>query len=497
VTRVISVDAATVKGECSKAWRKCVGSGYAYLGLREDYRRHLEIVRRECGFEYVRFHGLLHDSMGIYTEDREGRALYNWQYLDKLYDGILDAGMRPFVEISFMPEALASGKQPLFFWRANVTPPKSYERFGELVYNLASHLTRRYGENEVRKWYFEIWNEPNHPAFFSGDLNDYFRLYETAARAIKDVCPGYRVGGPASAGPQWIREIIDFCHTNRVPIDFISTHAYAVDGVLDEFGTKLLYMSEDPGAIVNTVKQVRGWIDSSRMPELELHYTEWSTSYSSRDPVHDSYVSAPFILSKLKRVEGLADSMSYWTFSDVFEEAGPGPGHFHGGFGLLNLQELRKPSFFAYKFLNELGDTEIGCDDPDAFACKSDDGVQVLFWNYTCPKQDAPNQVFYKRDLPPGSSQPALLTIDGLEEGRYEMTVCQTGYRVNDVYTAYLDMSVPWPETLSRDQVRMLDEQNSGRPVSKKSVYVEKGQPLSERFQVRDNDVFLVKLSRG
>ena len=174
--REISVDAARVKGDHCKASRKCVGSGYAYLGLREDYRQHLAIARQECGFEYARFHGLLSDNMGIYREDKDGRPLYNWQYLDKLYDGILDVGMKPFVEVGFMPEALASGKQTIFHWRGNVTTPKSYDRFGELVENLARHLTARYGKDEVRTWYFEIWNEPNLSIFFSGDMNDYFRL---------------------------------------------------------------------------------------------------------------------------------------------------------------------------------------------------------------------------------------------------------------------------------------------------------------------------------
>ncbi len=494
--RVISVDAAKVKGDHNKAFRKCVGSGYAYLGLREDYRQHLAIVREECGFEFVRFHGLLSDNMGIYGEHRDGRPLYNWQYLDKLYDGILDVGMKPFVEVGFMPEALASGKQTIFHWRGNVTTPKSYERFGELVENLARHLTTRYGKDEVRTWYFEIWNEPNLSIFFSGNMNDYFRLYEVTAKAIKGVCSDYRVGGPASAGPAWINETIDFCYTNRIPIDFISTHAYAVHGAVDEFGTQLLNMITDPDSIVKEVKQVRGWIDSSKMSELELHFTEWSTSYSSRDPVHDSYVSAPFILSKLKRVGTLATSMSYWTFSDVFEEAGPGPGHFHGGFGLLNLQGLRKPSFFAYKFLNELGATEVACEDAETFACKSDDGVQVLFWDYTLPKQDAPNQVFYKRDLPPGPGSPAQLVLSGLESGVYEMAVFQVGYRVNDVYTAYLDTGVAWPETLSREQVKQLGDANSGKPLYVKRVVVEGGQALSQDFEIRNNDVVLVKLSR-
>src|SRR5215510_772312 len=229
--RTISVDYAQVKGPRNDFFQQVVGAGRAAEGLRTAWLRDLAVVHRECGFKYIRFHGLLQDEMAVYREDRNGAPVYNFQYIDELYDAILNAGMKPFVEFSFMPQALASGNKTIFWWKGNITPPKSYDKWGQLIEMLVKHWTARYGVNEVKQWYFEVWNEPNLDIFWSGNQADYFRLYETTARAIKNISADYHVGGPATAGRAWIREMIDFASRNKVPLDFISTHDYGVKGI--------------------------------------------------------------------------------------------------------------------------------------------------------------------------------------------------------------------------------------------------------------------------
>jgi xylan 1,4-beta-xylosidase len=493
--RTIAADVARPKGERRATFRRCVGSGHACLGLRAEWREHLALARRECGFEYVRFHGLLHDDMGVYAEDAEGDPVFGWQYVDSLYDYILGLGMKPFLELGFMPRALASGERTIFYWKGNVTPPRSYEKWASLVRELVRHLTLRYGRDEVTAWYFEVWNEPNLGAFWSSDMTEYFRLYEAAARAVKDVSPDYRVGGPATAASVWVPELIEFCERGDVPLDFIATHAYGAKGELDETGDKALRLVADPGAIVDDVRRVRREIESSARADLELHYTEWNSSYSPLDPVHDSYVNAAYILSKLKRTESLADSMSYWTFSDVFEEAGPPGRPFHGGFGLVNLQGLRKPAFFAYSFLNRLGPVELECDGPDAWITKSDRGVQALFWDFTQPDPGEPNKVYYRRDLPAKPAGRVDLSISGLAPGAYDLAVFRVGYRSNDVYTEYLDMGAP--ASLSREQVEELASRNGGAPSEVGLVTVDGSGAFKREFELSENDIFLVTLTRS
>ncbi len=331
--RVINADFTRVKGPLNTMFNECVGAGRANEGLRADWQQQLAYVRKECGFRYIRMHGLLSDDMGVYKEDRDGNPQYNYMYIDVLFDYLQSIGMKPFVELGFMPSALASGNRTIFWWHGNVTPPKDYGKWAELIRNLTRHWTERYGADEVKTWYFEVWNEPNlTPGFWTGTQDEYFKLYTYAANAVKSVNPGYRVGGPGTAGAAWEPEMIRFCKENNVPLDFISTHSYGVQqGYLDEYGQTGTVLDGNPMSVSGDVLQSRREIASSAMPGLELHYTEWSASYTPSDPIHDSYHEAAYILQKIKQVGNAASSMSYWVFTDIFEEAGPRFEPFHGG----------------------------------------------------------------------------------------------------------------------------------------------------------------------
>jgi xylan 1,4-beta-xylosidase len=495
--RVISADIRQVKGSLSSMPRVCVGAGRAAEGLRADWQRQLAYVKRECGFIYLRMHGLLGDDMGVYREHKNGRPEYNWQYIDEVYDFLQRIGMKPFVELSFSPGALASGNKTIFWWKGNVTPPKDPKKWEALIRALVSHFKERYGEAEVRTWYFEVWNEPNLDGFFAGTQQDYFDLYAVTARAIKSVSPAFRVGGPATAGCAWVPEFIHFCATHHVPVDFISTHDYGVDvGHLDETGNAGTVLSHNPRSIYGNVQRVREQIAASALPDLELHLTEWSASYTPSDPVHDSYHSASFILDKLKKSGSAPDSMSYWVFSDIFEEAGPRFTPFHGGFGLLNYQDIRKPAFFAYQFLNRLGSTELATTDPSSFVTTDRTGnLQVLLWDFTVTNpKSVNNQVFYQRDLPASPKGKARIHLTHVPPGRYTETTYQVGYRVNDAYAAYKDLGSP--AQLTRAQVAQIDAASSGKPIERISITIGSAGTFDRELPLRDNDVFLLMLSR-
>jgi xylan 1,4-beta-xylosidase len=493
--RTISIDFTQVKGKTNRFYREAVGAGRASEGLRADWQRDLAIVKRECGFKYIRFHGLLHDEMGVYDEDKNGNPIYNFQYVDALYDSILNLGMKPFVEFAFMPEKLKSTDKTIFWWKGNISPPKDYDKWQKLIQALVKHWTERYGEDEVKHWYFEVWNEPNLDFFFSGTQAEYFKMYEYSAKAVKSVSPKYRIGGPATAGRGWITETIDFANKNKVPLDFITTHDYGVNGIgLDENGVQKLFLDTNLNVIIGGVKEVDAKIKSSAMPNLPLHYTEWSSSYSPRDPVHDSYISAPYILSKLKGSEGFTDSMSYWVFTDIFEESGTVPSPFHGGFGMMNFQGLKKPSFYAYQFLNRLGDEELKSTDADSWTTRSQNGAQILLWNFSPPITKESNQVFYKKDLPAKDFGKVSIKISSLPSGNYRMNVYQVGYQVNDVYTSYLKMGSP--QHLKREQVRELAEKNNGKPVESLQVKIKGKQPFTKEVTLRENDVFMITLEK-
>jgi xylan 1,4-beta-xylosidase len=365
---------------------------------------------------------------------------------------------------------------------------------------LTRHFTDRYGANEVRKWYFEVWNEPNLDGFWPAGQEEYFKLYDHTVRAVKRVDESYRVGGPATAGLGWINETIDHCTTNDVPIDFIATHDYgATEGFLDEHGKGKTMLAPSPTSVIDGLTRVMSTIRASRQPDLPVQVTEWGPSYSPRDPVHDSYFCAAWILHRLRRLPDGVQAMSYWTFSDQFEEPGPPNAPFHGGFGLLNVQGLPKPAYFAYCFLNELGDTELACEDANTWACRDDKGaVQVLLWDYTHPQQDSPNSEFFAQDWPAKPAAPTQVVIENLSTGEHQVNITRVGYRHNDVYTAYLDLGSPVglpdaPSNLSDEDLAKLRSACAAQPEIR-TVVLQANQPLSLEVPLNQNDVYLITI---
>jgi xylan 1,4-beta-xylosidase len=494
--RVIHVDFNSEKGPLNTMFNECVGAGRANEGLRADWQQQLAVVKKACGFRYIRMHGLLTDDMAVYKEDRKGNPEYNYMYIDALFDFLQSIGIKPFVELGFMPSQLASGDKTIFWWRGNVTPPKDYNKWEALIRNLTQHWTERYGEEEVKTWYFEVWNEPNlSPGFWSSTQAEYFKLYASSAKAVKSVNPAYRVGGPGTAGAAWEPEMIEFCQKNNVPIDFVSTHSYGVNqGFLDEYGNSGTVLSKDPMSVSGDVLQSRKEIAASSKPDLELHYTEWSASYTPADPIHDSYHEAAYILEKLKQVGHSVQSMSYWVFTDIFEEAGPRFTPFHGGFGMLNIQGIAKPAFYAYELLNKLGEKELLNADTRSWACKDASGnVQLLAWDFTYTLPDSVNnQSWFVRDLPARSKGKLSVNLSNIPEGNYALEVYKVGYRVNDAFTSYLDIGKP--SQLTRQQVEQIKKQNDGSPVLKEIIAVKPGLPFTKELEIRENDVILLNL---
>jgi xylan 1,4-beta-xylosidase len=496
--RRISVDYSQVKGPTSQVFKQCVGAGRANEGLRADWQRQLIHAKRECDFQYIRMHGLFTDDMGVYREDKAGKPIYNWQYVDQLYDFLISVHVRPFVELGFMPNALASGTQTIFWWRGNVTPPKDYDKWRDLVAATLRHWTERYGRSEVSRWYFEVWNEPNlRGGFWTGSQQDYFKLYDVTAEAVKSVSPDYRVGGPATAGNAWITDFISHCADNHVPVDFVSTHTYGVNaGFLDENGGRGTVVSRDPNAVSGDMIRTRAQIDSSPLPRLPLFYTEWSASYTPADPIHDSYCEAAYILDKVKKAEPAVNGMSYWTFTDIFEEAGPRATPFHGGFGLTNYEDIDKPAFYAYWFLNSLGPTELVNQDPSSFVTRdAKGGVQALLWDFTVTNPGTVNdQVFYAKDQPAKPKGNVALSITHIPAGSYALRCTLVGYRANDPYDTYLDLGSP--SQLTQPQVALIKAKNSGAPYETKTVTVARDGSFELSLPLRENDVYLITLTK-
>jgi xylan 1,4-beta-xylosidase len=395
VAETISIDAKGATTPFPHFWEQMFGSGRAALALRDSYRRDLREVRAITGFQYVRFHAIFHDELGVYDEDAQGRPVYNWSYVDQIYDGLLDNGVKPFIELSFMPKKMASRQDLHAFWyKQVVAPPKSYDQWGALVEAFTRHLVERYGIDEVAQWYFEVWNEPNID-FWTGRpaQSTYFELYDHAARAVKAVNPRLRVGGPATAQAAWVDAMIAHATENHVPLDFVSTHVYGNDTAKDVFGHDLQanQQLEPHGMVCAAVARVHQQIKASAHPELPLIWSEFNATYMNQPEITDSIYMGPWMAGTIAKCDGLVNMMSYWTFSDVFEEQGVVKTPFYGGYGLIAEDDIPKPAFDAFALLHGLGTQRIANSAEDVLVTKADDGSLVIaLWNREEPKQTTP-----------------------------------------------------------------------------------------------------------
>ena len=403
-SQTLTIDANAPAHPFPHFWEQFFGSGRANLALREGYRQDLRAVHDAVGMRYVRFHAIFHDENGVYDEDEKGQPIFNFTYVDQIYDGLLAQGVRPFVEISFMPKKLAAREAIHPFWyKQNVAPPKDYAKWDLLIHKFAQHLIDRYGIEEVASWYFEVWNEPNID-FWAGEPKQatYFELYDHTARALKAVNPRLRVGGPATAAAHWIPEFIAHVNAEHVPIDFISTHGYADDTVEDMFGTHEEIAM--PERICRAVGKVNGEIAASSEPNLPLFWTEWNVPSYGDSNARDNWYVGPALAHDIDLCDGLVNEMSYWTFDDVFEENGVYHEPFTGGFGLITADQIKKPSFYDFSLLHTLGDERIQNPAKNLLVTRRKDGTLVVAaWNLVDMNK-----------LAQGKSQSLTLTFTGV-----------------------------------------------------------------------------------
>jgi xylan 1,4-beta-xylosidase len=441
----IVIDGSAPEHAFPHFWEQMFGSGRAILSLRENYRQDLQAVRQITGFQYVRFHAIFHDEVGVYDEDKQGQPVLNFSYVDQIYDGLFANGVRPFVELSFMPNKLAAKPILQAFWyKPDVAPPKDWEKWDNLIAQFTKHLVDRYGIDEVSQWYFEVWNEPNID-FWGGDPKQatYWDLYDHTARSVKAVSPRLRIGGPATAQAAWADAFIQHCAANQVPVDFVSTHVYGNDQAKDVFGTDENIPRDK--MVCRAVKKVHDQIAASSMPNLPLIWSEFNASYFNEPAVTDASYMGPWLADTLRQCDGLVDMMSYWTFSDVFEEQGVVKTPFYGGFGLMAEDGIPKPAFNVFKILHRLGERRIDVNSDSALLTRKKDGSLVLaLWNYAPPEHA-------------GAAKTVTLHFQGGHYKRAYVSTVDPDH--GDVHSTYEKMeSPPYPSQAQIEQLKRAAE---------------------------------------
>ncbi len=378
----------------AQPWRKAIAVGRAFDLLRQDLLAHLAQLQRDVGFRSCRFHAVFDDDMQVVLRQPDGSLAFQWRFVDQAYDALLALGLKPFVELNPMPTVLASGTQQMFWYKMNVTPPKVMAEWEQLIEAFARHLIDRYGSEEVRSWWFEVWNEPNLSGFWSGSKEDYFALYDASARALKRVDAGLRVGGPASSKANWLEDLIRHCDASGTPLDFVSSHLYPQDEYVD-YQDRAGSPHAPGGFFAATIAEAVRKVHALR-PGLPVHWTEWNAmscaSTASIDwcnnATNDQLHGAALAARACVELDGTLDTLCWWVASDVFSEGGIPRSAFSMTYGLMTIHGIPKAAYHAFAFLRRLRGGRLAAQladrrPPGAGIAATRDGeaVQVVAWN--------------------------------------------------------------------------------------------------------------------
>lgn len=385
--------------ECAlnPVWSFGANTCHAPLWLRPDLQGHMALACRELGFRYIRAHGILSDNMQVV--DEHGKLHFG--KMNRALHALLATGCKPFVELSAMPGKFASSESKVCRYTFRSAPPRDWQMWQELIGGTLDNLLREFGEQELADWYFEVWNEPD-IAFWSGTQREYFRLYDIARREIKRRCSNLRVGGPATSKTAWIDDFLRHVSApseddpqTGLRCDFVSTHAYPSDvEFLDAAQGQVVLKSAS--LLRELFTEVRRKVDAVAGRDFPVIAGEWNSSAGPLAQNHDDCNNAAFVVKIMTELAPLTQGSLYWNLSDIYEECGFHNQPFHGGYGLLSVNDIRKASFNAFALLNRLGGRGVPCEFPagseelGGLAAQEGGTVQVLLHHYIEPDNHMP-----------------------------------------------------------------------------------------------------------
>ncbi|MDS0526688.1 helix-turn-helix domain-containing protein [Clostridium sp. SHJSY1] len=379
------------KNTYTKYWSKITSIGRASLCLRHEIRRQIELAQKDIGYEFIRFHGIFSDDMMVYKEDSKGNPIYNWSYIDEIFDFFYRVNLKPFIEIGFMPEILGSKKQYAFLWHANMSYPKSLKKWTDLISAFIKHCIDRYGLKEVTKWYFQVWNAPDlSEIFWYGSTEKFYQLFKSTYFTIKSISKDIKVGSPGLLPKnefKWADDFLNYCQSNFIELDFMACNVYAYT---DLKNTSL------PSSIINKSNDMltlsgQDFLEDSviKMKELLKKYylnipiivTEWNLSPFTNDYNRDTCFFSSYITYNILNNINNIDALTFWSLSDIIEEGITEDKLYHGGLGLITYNRLKKPSYNAFSLLSKLGNTLIEKGN-DYIITASNSSYQILLFNF-------------------------------------------------------------------------------------------------------------------
>ncbi|MBC8128199.1 MAG: hypothetical protein H8M99_13745 [Gloeobacteraceae cyanobacterium ES-bin-144] len=446
--------------------------------LRRDMQEQLAMCHKEIGLKHVRAVGIFDDEMWVFDknpahffdEKKRDSKRVNWRAPFYIFDSLVQMGISPVVTTCFTPDEMKTNEKTAFDTKANISPPRDWKEWEDFVKEFVRGLVDRYGIQVVRNWYFEVWNEPNLDGFWTGGKEGYLKMYQVVYGAIKSVDPSLRVGGPSAARTEWLQEFLDYGANSNCMPDYIIGHIYNNDsaggGALSPFdGPQQDRENKSPNYVAGITRGARKILDEASF-KGEFHMNEWGLSWHPFAPVRETANEAAFIVKTMSEVSQLADYFAYWCLSDIYNQVGYGRETFHGNYGMISMDGLKKPNYFAHQLLCLLGDKKVPhtganlSDQHNAFVTRNNQGLQALFYAF---------DINYKAGDAPGSCQVEIDLPDGidLEKVRFH----KIDAKHNNIVTSWNEMGssahLKKDELLHLQGINQLTADNKGVKIEK------------------------------
>lgn len=505
-----TINVSNAKGKFVHTFQKSTSIGRAKEILFSENQKILKHIQEKVGFEYLGFHGLLDDEMMLYSEDINGNPELSFSLIDATFDFLKSIKLKPILELSFMPKALASNQQhPAYYTGSIISLPYDVNKWNYMIRGLMNHLMDRYGDEEVITWPIYLWSTPDLDTTHLGEegLDDYNKLYYETWKTIKSCNPMLQVGAPnfinrSMEDGKYLSDFISFARTNNCMPDFLCMNYFSMSDSqaisnLSQTQTNMLLQSS-PNAFSETLDKVNCNLENLRINHLPLYICEWNSSISHRELLNDTVFKSAYIVKNLLENHNRFHSVTYWALSDLLEEVKLSGNQFHGGLGLFTFDGMPKASYYAYELLAQLGDQLVASGD-GFFMTRSTSEWQILLYNYHhYSNLYASGELF---DMTPTNrytpfdithTQKFVIPLENIPDGNYTLSETIVNREHGSSFDKWVELGA---ETLVDYKEQQYLSSSSIPKMTRKVVAVENTQLIISR-ELEPHEVRLIKIRR-
>ncbi len=454
------VDCTHTERTLRHSWRTVVGVGRAKELLYSEVQDMLRQLQRDVGFRYLRFHGIFSDDMLVCRTGRDGALQFSFTLVDKALDFILSIGLKPQIQFSFMPAAMAAEPdRTVFASPFTISLPRRMEEWNRLVTLFLTHVQKRYGTQEIRSWLYSVWNEPDTSRQMFGfeDRQQFFTLYEATCRTVKEFDSELVFGAPSlfpitKENYKWMRDYLSFADVHGCRPEFIDVHYYSDDfhqlppGV--STFTAPATANGDPDHFGKFITELHDFLEQESVGHLPVYITEWNLTVSHRSLINDTCFKGCYLVKNFLENYDRVDAVGYWCLTDFLEEYQPAQHLFHGGMGLFTVNGIKKAPYYAMEMLSRLGDTLVAAGE-GYFVTRRGERMVMVFYHYEHFNplfvQEGFGLSLTSRDgvFPNGCDLEVSLTLTHLPDGLYRVRETILNRQHGSCFDRWVDMGAP------------------------------------------------------